>query len=194
MPLLSKSFLTRIAIVDRATQFLELEATVRETHTASAQVTDHPVENSTDITDHIRRLPEELQLEGIVSDTPILVLAAFRATPAVPGTDPTARAKAAYEFLRDIKDQGRLVDVSTKLRDYSNMAITNFSVSRDKDTSNILAFSLTLREIQIATTEVVAGPALAKGAANRGKKAKALATPPVSAQAQSILTRLFNLF
>ncbi len=196
MPILGTKFRTRIAIVDRETQYLEIDATVSETHTGSAQLTDHPVESSTDITDHIRRLPEELQITGIVSDTPIIALASLRATPSVPGTNPAARAEAAYQFLKDIKDQGRLVDVATKLRDYTSMAITSLSVTRDKDTANVLSFSLSLREIQIATTEVVTPPVPLdtekKKKKNLGNKAKTETAPEPAKQ--SVLTRVFSLF
>ena len=50
-----------------------VDFTLREVHARGADVTEHPVERGADIADHIRpRLPE-LQLEGIVTNTPIEV-------------------------------------------------------------------------------------------------------------------------
>jgi hypothetical protein len=52
---------------------LTLDATVKETHELSAQVTDHPVESGSNLTDHIRTLPARISLQGIISNTPIVV-------------------------------------------------------------------------------------------------------------------------
>lgn len=195
MALLSTKFKTRIAIVDRDKDFLEFDATLSTQHTGNAQVTDHPVESSTDIADHVRRLPEELQIRGVVTNSPVLALASVRATPSVPGTDPATRAEAAYLFLKDIKDNGRLVNVSTALQEYTNMAITALSIARDKDSSNIVDVALTLREIQIATTEIVGAVSPAKRPATKlGKKTKTPANPATAAKSQSLLTKLFSAF
>lgn len=180
-----------IAIQDDPTQFLEFDAALSETHTGNANVSDHPVENGVDMTDHIQRTPEELQIVGIVSDTPLLALASLRAEPSIVGGDPQNRSQDAYGFLKGIKDAAQLVQVTTTLRDYASLAITGMSVVRDKDKSKIVELSLVLREIIIATTEQVEAPEPAKKPrkkrTNQGKKAKPPAAPPVAEKSSSAL-------
>jgi len=187
-------FQSTVAVVDKEfSDVLTFDALVSATYTGTAEVTDHPVEGTVDISDHIRAMPKELQLRGIVSNHPILFLASFRATPSVPGTDPATRAEAAFLFLEGVKDRGELVHVSTSLFDYTDMAITSLSVTRDKDTSNIVDISLTLREILIATTELVKAPEVGKPT-SLGKKTKKIAPKPVAEKARSLSVRGIRFF
>jgi hypothetical protein len=162
----------RVALTqeDDATQTIEFDCTVSETHIGNANVTSHPVEDGSDMTDHIQRTPEELQLVVIMTDTPLLFLSSRFAQPAVPGGDPTNRAQDAYGFLKAIKDAGKTVSVITTLRDYVNMAIVGMSVGRDKDTSRIVDIALSLKEVLIATTEQVEAPKRKKTKPKKKKK------------------------
>lgn len=49
---------------------LTLDASVRETHTSASTVTDHPVERGSNVADHIRPDPDELSIDGVISNTP----------------------------------------------------------------------------------------------------------------------------
>jgi hypothetical protein len=49
---------------------LTLDASVRETHTGSNTVTDHPVELGSNIADHSRPDPDQLSMEARISNTP----------------------------------------------------------------------------------------------------------------------------
>lgn len=180
-------------------ELMQVEATLEEVHTGAAETTDHPVEDGADITDHIRRKPDELTLKCMVSNNQLIYLAGFRGTPIVPGGDPAKRAEDAYKWLREVKDQGLLLEVSTTLREtYENMAIVGMSVVRDKDKSTVLEVDLTLREIIIATTEQVAAPTTenpARGAASQlGRKAATPAPAATATSSESILSGLFSAF
>lgn len=52
------------------TYTIELDASVREQHDTTAQVTEHPVERGSNIADHIRAEPRRLTIEGVISNTP----------------------------------------------------------------------------------------------------------------------------
>jgi hypothetical protein len=178
-------------------EFVEFDALVSASYTGAADVTDHPVEGAPDITDHIRRRPKELQLRGVVSNFPILALASLHKDPAVPGTDRDTRAEAAFLFLEGLKDDGKLVHVSTSLFDIEDMAITMLSCTRDKDSSNVADISLTLREILVARTELVVQStepldAGKKEKLNLGKKTLKPASQPVAEDTRSFGVRLIN--
>lgn len=123
---------------------VEFDATLSESHTAGNEITKHPVEVGSDITDHIRRQPEKLTLQGIVSNTPLVFLASLTESP--------TRAEEAYEKLKEIKDNGQLISVVTTLRQYDNMALVNMSVVRDVQNGNVLNATLELEEILTAET------------------------------------------
>lgn len=47
-----------------------IDVSIRETHSLSAEVTEHPVEDGVNITDHVRPQPRVIQLEGMVTNHP----------------------------------------------------------------------------------------------------------------------------
>lgn len=152
-------------------QVIAFDATIRESHTGRSQLTAYPIETGADHTDHIRRLPDELSLEAVVTDSPI-ARDGGEVVPANTGGDKIQRATSAYNFLVQIKDQGRLVSVFTTLRTYRNMAIESIDVSRDVSTSRMVQANIQLREILVATTEEVEAPtpSVTRAAPARNKK------------------------
>jgi hypothetical protein len=52
-------------------RLVELEVATAETHTSSAEVSQHPVERGADISDHVRPGQDRLTIEAFVSNTPI---------------------------------------------------------------------------------------------------------------------------
>lgn len=135
---------------------LELDATLRETHSHENEVTEHPVERGAAISDHIRPKPDGLVMEGVVSDTPIYV-------------DPEeGRAANAYEALRSIRSAGELVTVVSTLRVYENMAMVSFTVPKDARTGDVTQFSATFKEVRI----VDAGSLSFDASKNAGKSKK----------------------
>lgn len=50
--------------------FLTFDATIRETHTHTSTVTDHPVETGSNVADHIRPDPDALTMDAHISNTP----------------------------------------------------------------------------------------------------------------------------
>lgn len=148
---------------------VQLDASVQEQHSKAVEVPLHPVEAGADISDHVRPLPEELTINGVVSNHPVVLLATLRApspiiTPGFPSGErvlqpPTEdRVEAAYAELRRVMDAGELVTVSTTLRDYSDMAIVGLQVSRDAQNGNVLNAQIALRQVILATVEQVAAP------------------------------------
>jgi hypothetical protein len=169
--------------------FVQFDCMLSETHSDEATVTDHPVEEGANISDHIRKGPASLELNGIVTNTPIVYLASLQAISPIEGdlTPVQDRAELAYAELRRIMEDGETVDVVTSFRNYENMALTGMSVTRDAATGQVLNCSLSLREITVAVTQTVKAPAPDSTAnnkpVNKGKKVKSPATPKQSESA-----------
>lgn len=55
------------------TFFITLDVAAKVQHTSTNQVTDHPVEIGSNVSDHIRPDPNVLTIEGVISNTPIFL-------------------------------------------------------------------------------------------------------------------------
>ena len=149
----------RVTLTDPANgTAITFDCTVSEQHSHDVTITEHPVEDGANVADHAQREMDSLQLSEIVSDQPIVLNPDENLRPIIPGGDPRNRAKQAYDTLLLIQQSYALLDVSTEIRDYENMMITGVSVRRDKETRNILAVDLTLREYRKATLRAVPAP------------------------------------
>lgn len=156
---------------------LILDASVSEVHTTSSTITDHPVETGANITDHVHKNPDTLVITGIVTNTPtrfpegiisVPVFQAIERTFAKNVTNDLART--AYDKLRDLVNNKELVKIVTNLRTYENMLIEEFSVNRDFETADALAFTMRLREVRIVKTTAIERPLPANPQKTTAKK------------------------
>jgi hypothetical protein len=157
-----------------------LDATVNEVFTASASVTENPVEDGSNVCDHVREEPDELQIEGIISNTPIMPMASLYNVP--------TRAEDAYSALLDLMSARAAITVSTPKGDYEDMVMTSLSRTRNAAAGDAAHVSIKLRKIRkVASTEVGAP----KRPATVQKKRKPLGKQPTApAKNQSFLSAL----
>ena len=127
-----------------------LDATVRELHEFASQVTEHPIETGSSVADHIYNEPARVLLQGEISDSPVLQ------GPEVVGV--TERRLEAYDQLRAIHDERRVVTIVTGLAVYPNMAMVVLGVPRDRGTGRRLQFTAEFQQIARVATERVALP------------------------------------
>lgn len=136
---------------------IEFDATTRETHTSATSPTEHPVEDGSVVSDHAIDQPDELELEGMITNTPVLALASQRSR-SVLGGPASARANDANAELDRLMKTKTLVEAETVLRTYTSMLIVSKSVTRDKNTGQILAVVVRLRQFRTATVEATEAP------------------------------------
>ena len=186
---------------------ITFDASLDETHTKNNQVTSRPVEVGANVSDNIRPLPKQLEINGIVSDFPIAFLAGSTAASPVaqgggvnqdttPSTETADRAKEAYDELERIMDQGVLVKVITSLRTYENMAISGFSAIRNAQNGNVLNANLTFIEVIRVETETAEAPVRRrpdKGQNKKKKKGKVTKQPPKNESGlRSLINNIFG--
>ncbi|HEY1814902.1 MAG TPA: hypothetical protein VGG74_21290 [Kofleriaceae bacterium] len=131
-----------------------IDASIREVHTYESEVTQFPVEQGSPIADNVRPKPITVQLEGVVSDTPLPPIAQGRdvvGSGQGDGDDspPSVGALAALLAIRDAREP---VTISTALKSYDNMALQNLEIPRDTTTGEALRFTATFVQIVIVTT------------------------------------------
>lgn len=148
MPLLDIFFGARPVVGD-----LQMDASLNETHTEGTEWTDNPVEEGASLSDHATDMRAEITIDGVVSR----LLDPTR----LAGPDPSfnispTRHLKAWNILLSMKKRHELVTVVTSLATYRNMAIQTITATRNLEASEALFFSVTLREVQFATTSNVA--------------------------------------
>lgn len=144
---------------------VEMDASLSESHQAANEVTRHPVEQGSDITDHVRRQPERVTITGVITDTPTTLGGALEEN----------RSLSAFEKFLEMKDRADLVTVVTSLRQYSNMVIESYSIPRDARRGQSVEITLNLVEIltaQIAEIppEPAAGTQSSRGTVDLGSQ------------------------
>lgn len=162
---------------------LALDASPTRQHTASAQVTEHPVETGNPVTDYIRPMPRRLSVEGFITNTPIgappeganngvgaststqsLTLYPASGAPqalkwqALEFTAPFNRVQGAWLMLTRAIRLGNLFEITTSLDDYTNMAATQIVVSESPTAADALNFTIDFQELRFASTQTVAVP------------------------------------
>lgn len=175
---------------------IAFDCMVTERHGGKLVVTEHPVEVGAAVADHARKEPDELSLQGIISDTPILLNLAEDRQPSVSGGSPENRAQDAFEEFQRLQDTVALLTVTTETRDYENMVITSLSTVKDKTRRHILDINLSLREFRRASVETVDAPEPVepahKGKRKQGRKQTKAAQPEVETKQGSLFEQIAN--
>lgn len=119
------------------------DAFLRESHSGSVKITEHPVQGGANISDHAYNLPDTLTIEILVSDTMDSIVAGQF-------TGEATKSVSAYEVLRSLKERRVLCSVRTRLRYYTNMLIESMTVNDDYKTSHSLRCSVSFKQIIMA--------------------------------------------
>lgn len=125
---------------------------VAEKHSDRLEITEHPVEIGSAISDHAYRRPSEVVMEvGFAGGGSLLDLVNTSAIGLSVGMSP----KETYEALLQMQSNRVPFDVITGKRQYKNMLLQGLEVTTDKTTENVLSAVLTLREVIISSTQTV---------------------------------------
>ena len=114
---------------------VSFDTMVTEEHRYTSRVTNYPVENGTIVSDHIINQPDVVVLSGLVTDTPLSILAPYN------------RSVAAFNALIDIHRKRQVVTVVTGIKVYYDMAIVTLDVPRTVKTGQTLTFNIELQKI-----------------------------------------------
>lgn len=185
----------RLSIGEKGGDPIVVDASVREVHVVAGEVSDHPVEKGIDIVDHYRVLPRSLEIEAIVTNTPIVTglpgaSLVNSAVGLISGdTDP---ASNAWNELQRFFDEAVVLEISTSLKTYRNMVLTDLAVSRSSKESQALFFTASAREIRFVDTEfgtAIKAPSspLGQAAKSAGKVTNAAANTSQAAGSSALL-------
>lgn len=141
-------------------QTMTFDATIKEVFDHTADVTDYPVEEGSNISDHIREKPSGLILDAVITDNPLQNDGRSKASSG--NTDESRRpaqeedrSLTAFETLVSLQNKGIAIGVYTGLKDYPKMGLTGIHTEKNKDTKNGWRGTLTLKAITVVSSESV---------------------------------------
>ncbi|EMA1800174.1 hypothetical protein SD377_000777 [Cronobacter turicensis] len=126
------------------------DVVVTEKHNDTLEITEHPVENGAPVADHAFKRPPELIMEvGFSGGGSLLDLLDTSSIGISAGLSP----KEVYQQLLDLQESRVPFDVVTGKRLYNNMLIRVLDVTTDRTSENVLMATLTLRGVNITSTQ-----------------------------------------
>lgn len=132
---------------------LILDATLRESHDFVNEVTRYPVEDGSNVTDHIKINPETVTIVGFISNSPIpdalhsLSDARFSLSNLILGSEQYDRVTTAfYELLGYMgrswtSTKPREIDIITGLHVYPSMTLSRLRINRSRREGDSIEFT-----------------------------------------------------
>jgi hypothetical protein len=146
-----------------------VDAFMVERYQFSNSVTDIPVEEGSNISDHIIENPDVIHVEAFIGNTAFEVIVNDgNSISNLQAPDRMARVQQAYQALKRMAKQRKTFDVVLGLETFTGMAITKFDIDRDVETGANLPFTMEFKKLKIvhsdttqinASTTSSAGPA-----------------------------------
>lgn len=172
---------------------ITLDATVDEHHEFSNEITDHPIETGSFVTDHVYEQPRKVSIEGEVTNSPVQYFGNIIGI--------SDRKAEAFDQLVALRDSRDIVTLVTGLKIYNDMAIESIVIPRNQRTGERLQFTATFKQIRKVSSQVVgvisenvAEPQKdqASSEVDIGRQEPAEATAPQAERGASILTRVLQ--
>jgi hypothetical protein len=137
-----------------------VDAFLAEHYQFSNSVTDIPVEEGSNIADHIVEDQDVISVEAFIGNTAFEVVTMdgnFVSNLQVP--DRMARVRQAYQELKKLAKAKKTYDVVLGLETFTGMAITSFVIDREAETGANLPFTMEFKKTKIVhsdTTKIIA--------------------------------------
>lgn len=132
---------------------IPMDARVGSTYRFSSNVTQYPVESGATITDHVHHNPDEISLEGMVSDTPVNELPTYLGLRGDTEFQAAgARTQSAFDALFAVWRDRLPLTVVTEYLVYDDMIVESFEIPKSPDRGEAIWFSMTLKKINTVET------------------------------------------
>lgn len=127
---------------------IPLDARVGSTYRFSSEITQFPVESGATITDHAHLRPDEIQLEGMVSDTPVNELPTYLGLRGDRELKTAGlRSQTAFDALFTVWRDRLPLTVVTEYMVFEDMLIESFEIPKSPDRGEAIWFNMSLRKI-----------------------------------------------
>lgn len=162
---------TRGTVLEADIKPFTIDATSTITHHLNSTLSKSPIEDGSEITDHITKQNRQVTLECVVTKNPFNFFGSALSTvasSAIKGNQvasglaaslggllvrPSDRVENAWLFLNQLWENKTLFTVVAGLETYNNVVITNLTITETAKTKNAIKFTATLEQINFAVTE-----------------------------------------
>lgn len=176
-------------------------AVFEENHVDQLEITEHPVEYGSKISDHAYRMPSEVTIHfawsnspneasllsqglGIASTLSPAIGAAVAVIGAVESLAGSDKLRGIYKSLLKMQATRELFSIETGKRSYANMLLQTLSVVTDQRSENSLMCTAVCREVLLAYTTTVTLGTVASDPTNHADPKKTAA--PTDAGTKSL--------
>jgi len=175
---------------------LLIDAVIKETHELRANISEHPTEKGESFCDHVQTMPIHLQIEGIISSTPLTMIGTSVLNSLI--SDVQNLADAAYKKLEDIFLKREPITIATTLKEYPDMVLESLTVERGGGFLSSLHFKASAKQIRQVNQKLIDLPApkveRAKPKQNMGKQETKVLEGEQDHKKSSLLRSLFSSF
>jgi hypothetical protein len=131
-----------------------VDAFLAEHYKFSNSVTDIPVEEGSNIADHIVEDQDVISVEAFIGNTAFEVITIDgNSVSNLEAPDRMAWVRQAYQELKKLTKEKKLVDVVLGLETFTGMAITSFVIDRDAETGANLPFTMEFKKLKIVHSD-----------------------------------------
>lgn len=168
---------------------VQFDASKDEDHEGENEVTDFPVEEGANVSDHSRPKPRTISIHAFVTGTPVSV-----ENIASPPSTKATRGRDAWTQLDLWRRQGTRLTAITSLFKYVSVVITKVSVPRNAQNSDGIEFTVNLKEIFTVSSKLVPKPTRTTKpeGSNIGPKPTKKADPPTEVKTGGFWKEISN--
>lgn len=128
----------RLFFADKEHRIAELviDAVIKESHELRAEISEHPTEDGNSFVDHVAQGPTTIQIEGIITNTPLALIGMPVVTSIKNYFDDQSNdiADQAFKKLEEIFAKRMPIKIVTSFKAYDNMALETLCIERGEET------------------------------------------------------------
>jgi DNA polymerase III gamma/tau subunit len=182
MPSLIPNFLasgqTKIIETLVPAHVVAFDALITDATDLSVTVTDHPIEDGADVSDHIRDDPDQLRLDIVVSQTPANIPDLVTTTASLD----FFRQEEAWQRLVDLLKRHAFVRVVTSVATWDDMVIQSLSRSRSSTVGQALEATIKVNKVVKVKSSTALAPSRAANVQNPQNATGKVTTTPAKDQ------------
>lgn len=208
---------------DTGNDLFLVDATLSDSYDLTSEVTDSPVEDGIDVSDHARLKPITYQIEGEISETPLNLSASLQGLVTTAGAtvgrelggfgrtiggaaggffgarlfqDSSNPAKVARDKLEELITKKTIFTIITKNKKLQDMILTSIKFPRAQGDARKLKFSATAKQIRIVKSQNVLIKHIARSASNSAAAKQKLGNLPTeeATKGSSVLFKSLKFF
>jgi hypothetical protein len=129
---------------DYGLDWILFDLILTEQHNMDANVTQHPVEDGSVISDHIQNQLENGSLSALITNYSLSRFGIL-----------TNKAQDVFDSLVELWEEKTVIAIYTVMKVYEDVAITSMPIARDSDTGEAIVIQVTFSKVEQVTLQEI---------------------------------------